>query len=190
MALSYYVPANKFALTVNDIPFHGMPFQAEVTPEGPQNIDGGLIKLNDEQVHTGFCQYEPETFQKYVVSEGLQLTKDIFIGRDEEDGFKCTSSEVVNSVFDDLGCTIDGVKGLQSLTIENYQDQNSLQEWPLGQIVPKCHNLQSLRFVNFLRTTPACRSQLLEFAAQAIAFSSCFRSLDLENTKNTASDGA
>ena len=111
VALGYYVPTDKFALTINDIPFDGMPFQAEVTPEGPQNIDGGLIKLNDEQVHTGFGQYEPETFQKYVVSEGLQLTTDIFIGKDEEGNgfFKCSSSEVVNSVFDDLGRTIDGV---------------------------------------------------------------------------------
>ena len=89
VALSYYVPADKFALTVNDIPFHGMPFQAEVNPEGPQNIDNGLIKLNDVQVHTGFGQYEPETFQSYVVSEGLQLTTDIFIGQDDKgNGFK------------------------------------------------------------------------------------------------------
>ena len=122
---------------------------------------GGLIKLNDEQVHTGFGQYEPETFQNYVVSEGLQLTTDIYIGKN----FECSSSEVVNSVFDDLGCTIDGVKGLQSLTIQFYWDENSLQEWPLGQIVPKCHNLHSLKFFNFSATTPSCRSQLLEFAA-------------------------
>ena len=110
VALSYYVPSDKFSLTINDLPFDGMPFQAEVTPEGPQNIDGGLIKLNDVQVHTGFGQYEPETFVNWAVSEELVPTTDIFIGRDdEESGFRCSSSEVVNSVFDDLGRTIDGV---------------------------------------------------------------------------------
>ena len=105
VAIFYYVPADKFALTINDIPFHCMPFQPEVTLEGPQNIEKGLIRLNDVQVHTGFGQYEPETFLHYAVSEGLEPTKDIFIGG----GFRCTSSEVVNSVFDDLGRTIDGV---------------------------------------------------------------------------------
>ena len=35
VAMSYYVPADKFVLTINDIPFDGMPFQAEVNPEGP-----------------------------------------------------------------------------------------------------------------------------------------------------------
>ena len=92
-------------LTINDLPFHGMPFQAEVTPEGPQNIDNGLIKLNDVQVHTGFGQYEPETFLAYALSQKLEPTKDIFIGG----MFECSSSEVVNSVLDDLGRTIDGV---------------------------------------------------------------------------------
>ena len=105
MVLSYCVPVDKFALAINDLPFHGMPFQAEVTPEGPQNIESGLIKLNDEQVHTGFGQYEPETFLRYALSEELLPTTDIFIG----DNFRCSSSEVVNSVFDDLGRTIDGV---------------------------------------------------------------------------------
>ena len=54
VAMSYYVPADKFSLTINNLPFDSMPFQAEVTPEGPQNIERGLIKLNDVQVHTGF----------------------------------------------------------------------------------------------------------------------------------------
>ena len=80
VALSYYVPADKFSLTINDILFDGMPFQAEVTPEGPQNIEKGLIKLNNEQVHKGFGQYEHDTFVNYVVSEGLLPTTDIFIG--------------------------------------------------------------------------------------------------------------
>ena len=67
---------------------------------------------------------------------------------------------------------------------------HSLQEWPLSQIVPKCHNLSSLKFANIRYTTPASRSQLLDFAAQAIAFSSCFRSLHIQATYSSASDGA
>ena len=62
------------------------------------------------QVHAGFCQYEPDTLKNWIKSEGLQLTTDILIGPDDNYlGFSCTSSEVVNSVFDDLGRTIDGV---------------------------------------------------------------------------------
>jgi len=68
-----------------------------------------------------------------------------------------------------------------------YVDMNSLQEWPLGQIVPKCHNLLSIKFEH-LTVTNAC--SLLEFAAQAITFSSCFNSLHIAMTCSPASDGA
>ena len=58
----------------------------------------------------------------------------------------CSSSEIVNSVFEDLGQTVSDEQGLKHLTIENFFDQNELQEWPLGQLALKCHSLQSLKF--------------------------------------------
>ena len=43
-----------FLLQINGISFVDMPVQAEVNPEGPQNITGGAIKLNGEEVTDGF----------------------------------------------------------------------------------------------------------------------------------------
>ena len=57
-----------------------MPFQAEITPEGPQNIEQGLIKLNNAQVQKGFSQYKPDLFKNRVESEGLLPTTELYIG--------------------------------------------------------------------------------------------------------------
>ena len=42
----YDVTTDAFALCINDIPFPLLPYQAEVVPQGPQNIERGKIKLN------------------------------------------------------------------------------------------------------------------------------------------------
>ena len=55
ISLNYDVQTATFILPINDLPFLGMPYQAEVTPEGPQNIIGGSIKLNEVLVHEGFA---------------------------------------------------------------------------------------------------------------------------------------
>ena len=55
ISLNYDVHTDTFILHINDLPFLGMPYQAEVTPEGPQNIECGSIKLNEVQVHDGFA---------------------------------------------------------------------------------------------------------------------------------------
>ena len=82
----------------------------------------------------------------------------------------CSSSAVVNAVFEDLGLTV-GEQGLKHLTIEYFSDKNELQEWPLGQLALKCHSLQTLKFEGFYNTTSANRSRLLEFAGRAITSS-------------------
>ena len=46
IAVFYDVGTDQFALTINDIPFPLLPYQAEVLAQGPRNIEGGKIKLN------------------------------------------------------------------------------------------------------------------------------------------------
>ena len=42
----YDVVTDAFSLSINDIPFPLLPYQAEVVPKGPQNIERAIIKLN------------------------------------------------------------------------------------------------------------------------------------------------
>jgi len=105
--------------------------------------------------------------------------------------FKCSSSAVVNAVFEDLGQTISDEQGLKHLAIEYFCDKNELQEWPLEQIALKCHSLQTLKF-NFLgyHSTATTRSRLMEFAGRAITSSRCFNTLYIKYSKSSVSDGA
>ena len=40
-----------------------MPTQAEINPEGPQNIEGGAIMLNDVAVVDGWAQYTANSIE-------------------------------------------------------------------------------------------------------------------------------
>ena len=66
IAVFYDVVTDAFALCINDIPFPLLPYQAEVVPQGPQNINRGTIKLNKVKVHTGFAQYASDTIEEWV----------------------------------------------------------------------------------------------------------------------------
>ena len=57
---------DEFALYINDIPFPLLPYQAEVVPQGPQNIEKGTNKLNQVEVHSGFVQYAADTIENWV----------------------------------------------------------------------------------------------------------------------------
>jgi len=103
-------------------------------------------------------------------------------------GFVCSSSDVINSVFDDIGRTIDTDQGLKKITISGYEDRNTLDEWPLSQLAIKSPNLESL-IIAKLSTTIANRSQLLEFAGIAATNSTCLHTLELENTRCSTEDG-
>ena len=104
-------------------------------------------------------------------------------------GFECTSSEVLNSVFDDLGRSIDEEQGLKKLTIMRFNDKNTLHEWPLGQLVVKSPRLEYLKIYDLIMTTPANRSQFLEFAGLAATNSSCLHTLFIGSTYSSAEDG-
>ena len=78
-----------------------MPYQAEVTPKGAQNILRGVIKLNEVEIHDGFKQYTSSTVEEWVKEHNLMSTTEIFLAN-----LKCSTLDVLNSLFDDIARTI------------------------------------------------------------------------------------
>ena len=70
----------------------------------------------------GWLQYTPGTVHEGCKKHDLQPTTDIYIGG----LFMSSSSEVLNSVFDELGCSIDEEQGLKHLAVDGFWDMNSL----------------------------------------------------------------
>ena len=167
-----------------------MPSQSEINHNGPQNICSGSIKLNEVEVHSGWARFTADTVGQWHSEIDYQSITDIHIGVSDPFGLFCTSSDVLNSVFYDLGRIIDEMPGLKSLTIEMIlDDQNKLEEWSLGELALKTHSLQHLKIANLGMTTEDNRSQLLEFAALAVSSSACLQTLHIEGTCSNAVDG-
>ena len=55
--VNYDVPSDELLLTINDKDFLTMPYQADIIPNGPVNIDYAYIKLDGDEVNDGFSQY-------------------------------------------------------------------------------------------------------------------------------------
>ena len=62
--MNYAALTDAFLLDINGVSFPEMPLQTEVNPEGPQNIQMGVIMLNGQEVHSGWVQYTAETFDE------------------------------------------------------------------------------------------------------------------------------
>ena len=93
--------------------------------------------------------------------------------------FTCSSSEVLNSLLDDLSRTIDPVNGLKKLTIKGFFDEvNTLADWPLSQLLMMSPHLEELT-IAILNTTAANRSQLAEFIGKVATNSSCLHKLHI-----------
>ena len=76
----------------------------------------------------------------------MEPTTEIFIGRGSDTKlFYCSSDEVINSLIEVIGRTVDREQGLKKFTIDGFTDAQSVVEWPLRQLVPKCHLLQTLK---------------------------------------------
>ena len=88
-----------------------------------------------------------------------------------------------------LGRAIDTERGLKRLTIVRFCDENELQGWPLEQLVLRSPMLLNLKINTLRYTTPANRSLLLEFAAQAVTGSSCLNTLFIGDTDSSAEEG-
>ena len=125
ISLNYDLSSENFILLINDEPFDGMPYLAELTFMSPQNIEEGTITLNGEKLHEGWTQYTADTISDWR-SKLDEPTTDVYINN-----LRCTTTDVLNSVFDFIGRTIDGEEGLKSFTIFNFSDGNKLEEWPL-----------------------------------------------------------
>ena len=84
----------------------------------------------------GFRQFDNDTFGEMLKEHDLDKKP---IESVDITGFSCSSSEVANGIFDKIGQSIDceQQKGLLSLGIAWYVDQNRLEEWPLSQLVAK-----------------------------------------------------
>ena len=58
------VKNNRYTLEINGIAFTMMPYQATLDPEGPQNIDNGLLKLNGNLIKDyGLIPYSSGTLE-------------------------------------------------------------------------------------------------------------------------------
>ena len=63
--------------------------------------------------------------------------------------------------------------------IRAFADKNSLEEWPLSQLLLKSPNLAELKIIFLRDTTEANRAKILEFTGQAATFSSCLHTLHI-----------
>ena len=79
-----------------------MPLQTEVNKEDTQNIQGGVIQLNLQEVHSGWVKYTADTFDEMHSVIECEPVTDI-----EIKNFECTSTQVLNSVINDITRSIN-----------------------------------------------------------------------------------
>ena len=91
---------------------------------------------------------------------------------------------MLNTLIDVLGRTIDKEQGLKRLTVDHFCDRNSLQDWPLEQLLLKSPHLEYLK-IGYLETTVANSDQLMEFFAKVATGSSCLHTLEIEDTRTS-----
>ena len=84
VSLNYDLIKKIFLLHVNGISFHDMPIQYEVSLQGPQNIEGGIIMLNEDKVHDGWAQYDANTVYEWWSEIDKEPIEDLYIGGDSK----------------------------------------------------------------------------------------------------------
>ena len=82
-------------------------------------------------------------------------------------------------MLEDLARCVDKEEGLKKLKINFFLDQNTLEEWPLSQLLFKSHRLKKLTIWDLRYTTATNRSQILEFAGLAATTSRCLSTLTI-----------
>ena len=113
LALYYDVESGNFLLVINGKAFISMPYKASLSPPGPQNIEHGTIELNGVKVHEGFYQCAAGMMAGWSAEHNIEsITGACITG-----GFKCSSSEALNLVFEDLARSIDYEEGLRVFEI-------------------------------------------------------------------------
>ena len=66
ISFDYDALTNKFILLINDEPFDGMPYLAELTHHVPQNIEKGEITINGKKLHQGWTQFTDVTILEWL----------------------------------------------------------------------------------------------------------------------------
>ena len=70
---------------------------------------------------------------------------------------------MVSSVFEKIGDSIDEQEGLKTLTIRGFEEQHSLEMWPLSRLVTKAAHCEQLTLWTLEETTEENRRCLLDF---------------------------
>ena len=79
------------------------------------NIEDGSIYLNGVLVHENYTQYTEDTFYEWCDQHSIESVTEATIYK-----LICSSSDAINSVFDDLGRYIDEEEGLKKFEIIDF----------------------------------------------------------------------
>ena len=136
----------------------------------------------------GFMQYSHESVPKLLKEHALDKKQ---LNHAKIVGLSCSSSEVLNGVLDQIAQSIDNdQQGLLSLAIAFFSDKNTLDSWPLSQLLVKATFLKSLKLFDLERTTPENRSVLMDFLGELCQQNgNCLEELIIQWTDSTAEDG-
>ena len=173
-----------FSLKVNNVPFADLPFQAQIAPNGPQLLeDESKILLNNKEAYT-VGQWDNRRFQKKC----NRLLRNKPLQHIHLDRLWCSSSEVVNQVFDQLGEALHDDQQLKSLKITNYYDRNQLENWTCQKLAHLAMNCEELE-LNGLYGTVESVAILVDMASTICQVSQCLRRLTLCETETPADVG-
>ena len=106
------------------------------------------------------------------------------------ESLKCTSSEVINQLIDQIADTIPDEPGLYSLTIREYEDENSLENWPLQHLVQKATRCEHLEIDKLMSIDKSKNPLWLEAASEICQASDYLKRLIIVETRTNADDGA
>ena len=104
-----------------------LPFKADVSSLVPMHISMGTIKLNDTEVikvelNKNIYQWTPDMIQLwYEKAAKRQPIEEI-----ELTALMCSSSNMLNTLIDVLGRTINTKSGLKKFKIGGFRDGNCL----------------------------------------------------------------
>ena len=117
---------------------------------------------------------EDDTFENLCAEKGLpanETSQFKLSGANQYTPFSCSSSEVLNDLFDKVGSSINEENGLESFELERFYEQKYvLQPWVLNKIAARAHNLQTIKLFK-LRTSEENRACLLQFVGNVCTYS-------------------
>ena len=107
-----------------------------------------MIEINEVNIlpkdNNGYRQFDNGAFDEMMKEHGLEKQSISHVTINS--CFSCSSANVVNGVFDQIGQRVNVEdQGLLSLKIWSYSDKNRLEEWPLSQLLTKAPFLKSLK---------------------------------------------